>query len=104
MPHPLTTRIVGNKRPLVTLLWRPASQTLLQLGQQSLDGQLGATMVWHTWDQRLKAHFHLHCLVPAGALAEDGTRWVPTHPRFLFPVQALSTVFRATCLAAFQQA
>ena len=61
-------------------------------------------MVLHTWDQTLNAHFHLHCLVPAGALAEDGTRWVPTHPRFLFPVRALSTVFRAKFLEALQQA
>jgi hypothetical protein len=84
----------------LTLLFRTASQTLLQFGQQNLDGQLGAPMVWQTWDPTLHAHVHLHCLVPAGALAEDGTRWVPTHPRFLFPVQALSTVFRATFLAA----
>src|SRR5262249_16812754 len=56
------------------------------------------------WDQTLNAHFHLHRLVPAGALAEDGPRWVPTQPRFLFPVQALSTVFRAKFLAALQQA
>jgi Putative transposase/Transposase zinc-binding domain len=104
VPHTLNTLILGNKRPLLTLLFRTASQTLLQFGQQNLDGQLGATMVLHTWDQTLNAHFHLHCLVPAGALAEDGTRWVPTQPRFLFPVQALSTVFRAKFLAALQQA
>src|SRR5262249_16552523 len=38
------------------------------------------------------------------ALAEDGTRWVPTHPHFLFPVRALRMVFRAKCLTALQQA
>jgi Putative transposase/Transposase zinc-binding domain len=104
VPHELNALILGNKRLLLTLLFRTASQTLLQFGQQNLGGQLGATLVLHTWDQTLNAHFHLHCLVPAGALAEDGTHWVPTHPRFLFPVRALSTVFRAKFLAAFQQA
>ena len=104
VPHALNALILGNKRLLLTLLFRTASQTLLQCGQQHLGGQLGATMVLHTWDQTLNAHFHLHCLVPAGALAEDGTRWVPTQPRFLFPVRALSTVFRAKFLAALQQA
>jgi hypothetical protein len=103
VPHALNALILGNKRPLLTMLFRAASQTRLQFGQQNLGGQLGATMVLHTWDQTLNAHFHLHCLVPAGALAEDGPRWVPTHPRFLFPVQALSMVFRAKFLAALQQ-
>jgi hypothetical protein len=104
VPHTLNALILGNKRLLLTLLFRTVSQTLRQFGQQNLGGQLGATMVLHTWDQTLNAHFHLHCLVPAGVLAEDGPCWVPTQPRFLFPVQALSTVFRAKFLAAFQQA
>ncbi len=103
VPHTLNALILENKRLLLTLLFRTASQTLLQFGQHNLGGQLGATLVLHTWDQTLNAHFHLHCLVPAGALAEDGTHWVPTHPRFLFPVRALSTVFRAKFLAALQK-
>jgi hypothetical protein len=58
-------------------------------------------MLLHTWDQLLNAHFHVHCLVPGGALAADGSQWVPTHPRFLFPVEALGTVFRAKFLESF---
>lgn len=104
VPHALNALILDNQRLLLTLLFRTVRQTLLQFGQQNLGGQLGATMLLHPWDQTLNAPFHLHCLVPAGALAEDGPRWVPTHPRFLFPVRALSTVFRAKFLAAFQQA
>jgi hypothetical protein len=61
-------------------------------------------MVLHTWDQLLNAHFHVHCLIPGGALADDGTRWGPTHPAFLFPVKALGTVFRAKCLDALAHA
>lgn len=100
VPHALNALMLGHKRLLLTLLCRTVSQTLRPFGQHNLGGQLGATLVWHTWDQTLNAPFHLHCLVPAGALAEDGTHWVPTHPRFLFPVRALSTVFRAKFLAA----
>jgi hypothetical protein len=96
--------MLENTRLLLTLLFRTASQPLLQFGQHNLGGQLGATLVLHTWDQTLKAHFPLHCLGPAGALAADGTQGVPTHPRFLCPVRALSTVCRAKVLAAFQQA
>ncbi len=59
---------------------------------------MGITAVLHTWDQTLLDHFHLHCLVPAGALSFDRTRWVPARHNFLFPVKALSRVFRAKFL------
>jgi len=49
--------------------------------------------VLHTWDQTLLDHFHLHCLVPAGALSFDQKRWSPARKNFLFPVKALSVVF-----------
>jgi hypothetical protein len=88
LPHALNALVLGNKRQLLGLLFTAASQTLLQFGRHNLGGQLGGIMVLHTWDQLLNAHFHVHCLVPGGALADDGTRWVPTHPAFLFPVKA----------------
>lgn len=103
LPHELNPLVLGNKRALLDLLFQAASQTLLQCGRQSLGGQMASTMVLHTWDQLLGAHFHLHCLVPGGALVDEGTQWVPTHPRFLFPVQALGTVFRAKFLETFSQ-
>jgi len=104
LPHALNPLILGNQRRLLGLLFTAASQTLLQFGRHNLGGQLGGVMVLHTWDQLLNAHFHVHCLVPGGALADDGTRWVPTHPTFLFPVKALGTVFRAKFLEALGHA
>jgi hypothetical protein len=104
VPHALNALILDTNRLLLTLLFRTVSQTLLPFGQQPRGGQLGAILVLPTWDQTRNAHCHLHCLVPAGAWAEDGPRWVPTHPHFLCPVRALSTVFRAKFLTALQQA
>lgn len=98
LPHELNPLILGNKRLPLGLLFRAASATLLQFGRHNLGGQLGATMVLHTWDQVLKPHFHLHALVPGGVLAEQGTRWVSTHPKYLFPVTALGEVFRGKFL------
>jgi hypothetical protein len=87
----------------LTLLFNAASQTLVQFGHRTLGGQIGCTMVRHTWDQNLGAHFHVHCIMAAGALAADGTRWIEADPRFLFPVRALSTVFRGKFCAALAQ-
>jgi hypothetical protein len=94
VPHALNPLILTHKRPLLTLLFKAVSQTLVQFGQRNLGGQIGCTMVLHTWDQTLGAHFHVHCLMAAGALAANEVRWREADPRFLFPVRALSTVFR----------
>jgi Putative transposase len=59
---------------------------------------VGIIAVLHTWDQTLKDHFHLHCLVPAGALSLDHSRWILARKNFLFPITALSLVFRAKFL------
>jgi hypothetical protein len=59
---------------------------------------VGIIAVLHTWDQTLKDHFHLHCLVPAGALSLDHSRWIHARPNFLFPVKASSRVFRGKFL------
>jgi Putative transposase/Transposase zinc-binding domain len=94
VPHDLNPLILADKRPLLTLLFKAASQTLVQFGQRNLGGQIGCTMVLHTWDQTLGAHFHVHCVIAAGALSSTGERWIAAAPRFLFSVRALSTVFR----------
>ncbi len=69
-----------------------------------MDGLPGFIAVLHTWEQTLNAHFHLHCLIPAGALSFDQRRWIPARPTFLFPVKALSRVFRGKFLALLQGA
>jgi hypothetical protein len=106
LPHQLNG-LIGcrehNQRHLLNLLMHSAAQTLLQFGRSELGGTLGVTMVLHTWDQLLQPHFHVHCLVPGGALATDQTRWQPSHPRFLFSVHALSKVFRGLFLGGLQQ-
>ena len=95
LPHEVNPLVLANKRHLLGLLFQSASETLLDFGKRRLQGQLGAIMILHTWDQRLHPHFHVHALVPGGALADQGQRWNPTKSTYLFPVKALSTVFRA---------
>jgi hypothetical protein len=94
LPHELNDLVLAHKRPLLNLLFRAAADTLQEFAHNHYGGRLGFTMILHTWDQTLRPHFHLHALVPAGALATDGSRWVHGDPRFLFPVSALGKVFR----------
>ena len=98
LPHELNPLILVNKKPLINILFHSVWQTLAQFARRRLGGSLGITAVLHTWDQTLLDHFHLHCLVPAGALSFDRTRWVAARQNFLFPVKALSRVFRAKFL------
>jgi hypothetical protein len=103
LPHELNPIILANKRGLLSILFHATAETLAQFGRQNLGGKIGFTAVLHTWDQTLGAHFHLHCAIPAGVLAEDH-RWIHAQPRFLFPVRAVSRVFRGKFLDALRQA
>jgi hypothetical protein len=51
--------------------------------------------VLHTWGRNLSYHPHMHYLVPAGGLGNDGQTWLPARKNFLLPVKALSKLFRA---------
>jgi Putative transposase/Transposase zinc-binding domain len=103
LPHEFNRPILANKKIGLSLLFKAVSETLLEFGQRRFGGTLGIIAVLHTWDQTLKDHFHLHCLVPAGALAFDRGRWIAARKKFLFPVKALSRVFRGKFLALLQQ-
>jgi hypothetical protein len=104
LPHEFNRLILAHKKIVLALLFKAVSETLLEFGQTRLKGTLGIIAVLHTWDQTLKDHFHLHCLVPAGALSFDQSRWISTRKNFLFPFKALSRVFRGKFLALLQQA
>lgn len=104
LPHELNRLILAHKKIGLSLLFKAVSETLLEFGQRRLHGTVGITAVLHTWDQTLKDHFHLHCLVPAGALSPDHSRWIAARNNFLFPIKALSRVFRGKFLALLQQA
>ena len=104
LPHLFNGLILAHKKIVLSLLFKAVSETLLEFGQRRLGGTVGIIAVLHTWDQTLKDHFHLHCLIPAGALAFDHSRWIGARRNFLFPVKALSLVFRGKFLDLLKQA
>jgi hypothetical protein len=85
------------------LLFAAASQTLLEFGQNRFQAQVGITAVLHTWSQTLLDHYHLHCIVTGGGLSAEGARWAAASAHYLFPVRALSAVFRGKFCAGLQR-
>jgi Putative transposase/Transposase zinc-binding domain len=104
LPHELNGFILTNKKILLSHLFKAVGETLVEFGRTRLGGQIGFITVLHTWNQTLLDHFHLHCLVPAGALSFDQKRWTPARKNFLFPVKALSIVFRGKFLDLLKKA
>jgi hypothetical protein len=94
LPHELNTIILNNKKMMLNCLFAAASKTLLAFGENQLNGTPGFLAILHTWNQKLNAHFHLHCLVVGGVLA-DANRFIACTGDYLFSQHALSLVFRA---------
>ncbi len=103
LPHVLNGLIAQNQRALYNLLFGAASATLLEFGRNHLQAQIGVTAVLHTWSQTLLDHYHLHCVVTGGGLRLDGRGWRHANRHYLFPVRALSKVFRGKFCAGLQK-
>jgi hypothetical protein len=105
LPHELNILAQHSPRELYAMLFAATSETLVEFGRNPrwLGGEIAATLVLHTWGQTLTQHLHVHCLVAAGALSGTGA-WVRSRRGFLFPVKALSVVFRGKFLAALANA
>jgi hypothetical protein len=104
LPHELNLITLKNKSVMLNLLFKAVSETLIKFGRKELGGTLGFIAVLHTWDQQLKAHFHLHCLVPGGALCKKSKRWIPCKETYLFNQEALSLVFRGKFIDQLRRA
>ncbi len=101
LPPQINALAQGNSQIIYALLFQAVAQTLREFGANPrwLGGQLGATLVLHTWGQTLTQHLHIHAVVTGGALAAAGHWHSLTASGLLFPVKALSKVFRAKFLA-----
>jgi hypothetical protein len=108
IPHQLNALCLQNKRQLYAILFKAASETVLELGkdQKHMGAETGLITVLHTWGQNMMEHPHLHCIMPAGGLTEDKSNWV--HPAkgqdFFVHYKVLSAKFRGKFLDLLQQA
>ncbi len=96
-----------NKKLLYDLMMRSVKDTLLTFGvdpKQGINGKIGSILLQHTWTQQLTFHPHVHCIVPAGGLRANG-QWQHSKSKgnFLFPVRAMSRLFRGKLLAGIHK-
>ena len=106
LPEQLQPLALKNRRVMYDLLFRAASETLLELAAdpRRLGGQIGFTAVLHTWGQNLLFHPHLHGVVTGGGLSPDGQRWVAGREDYFLPVRVLGQLFRGKFLAGLKAA
>lgn len=107
LPHALNPLYGAHPQWVIDTLFACTAQTLTEFAANPrwLGGTPAVSLVLHTWTQDLRRHLHVHAVVACGALAADG-QWQPPAraPDFLFPVDALSPVFRGKFMAALRQA
>jgi len=106
IPEQLAPLALQNQRVCYGLMFRAVSETLQQIAADSrhLGAKIGVLAVLHTWSQNLMHHPHIHCVVPAGGLSPDGSRWIACRPKFFLHVRVLSRLFRGKLLALLRQA
>jgi len=106
LPHRLAPLVLQNKKVLYGLLLRTSAETLLEVARdpRHLGAEIGFFSVLHTWSQKLNLHPHVHCVVPAGGLSPDHTRWVRSRDNYFLPKEVLREIFRGKFVDALQQA
>ena len=98
VPHELLELFRFNRETMYNLLFEKAWETLclFAINPTFLGAKLGAIAILHTWDQQMNFHPHLHFIVPAGGIDQNG-QWKHSKQTgsFLFDVKEMSKVFSA---------
>lgn len=106
LPHGLNGLYGMHPRWVIDTLFACTAQTLSEFAandkwMSDSNGTPAFSLVLHTWTQDLQRHIHLHAVMACGVLAKEGHWSAPKRkPDFLFPVHALSKVFRGKFMAA----
>ena len=106
VPEQVAKIALANKKLVYDILFKTSSETLQTIAksEKHLGAEIGFLSVLHTWDQRLRHHPHVHCIVPGGGLSMEGDRWISSRSDFFLPVRVLSRLFRGKFLARLRAA
>lgn len=97
LPQIINTVAIHKPAQIYSMLFNAAWATIQDFGKDPkwLGGKMGMVCILHTWGQNLSLHPHLHCIVPGVAIDKKGYfKRIDTKRKILFPVRALSVMFR----------
>jgi hypothetical protein len=105
VPEELRGVLRTNQRDGYAALMQAAAQAIIELARdlRFVGANVGVLAVLHTWTQQLLYHPHVHCLVTAGGVTDDGRQWRQAKPDFLVPIKALAKLVRGKLRAILQQ-
>jgi len=103
--HVFNPLVWWNQEAMYSFLIDVAARLLKAYGQKYLGGELGFTVVVHTWGQTLQQHLHLHVIVTGGALVKtaNGYHWQRVKGKDLFPAIKFSADFRRAFCTGVQK-
>jgi len=106
LPSELNQVCLHHPKVIYSSLFKVAWATLQNFSEnpKHLGAKMGMISILHTWGQNMSLHPHLHCIVPGGGVTKNG-KWkqVKNKGKFLFPVKAMSIVFRAKYVAELRK-
>ena len=98
LPQELNGLCLKHPAELYNILFQAGKETISTFGNdpKHLGAKTGLIAVLHTWGQNLSLHPHLHCIVPGGGITQAGNwKQAKSDGTFLFPVKAMSKVYKA---------
>lgn len=104
LPQELNSYCLHHPKAMYDLLFRCSKETIACFAKDEnhLGAQPGMISVLHTWGQNLTLHPHVHMIVPGGGIDDTGLwKQVKGKGKYLFPVKAMSTVFKHKYMEAF---
>ncbi len=105
LPEELNRICMYAPEKIYPLLFSTAWSVMQSFSQnpKHLSANIGMISILHTWGQNLSLHPHIHCIVPGGGVTKAGF-WKTSRSKgkFLFPVKAMSKIFRARFAAGLR--
>ena len=95
--HVFNRLVWRNQKAMYDLVIRVAVEILKEYGRRYLGGEMGFSLVLHTWGQQMQRHVHVHFMVTGGALVKTAKgcyRWQAAKKAYLFPVKLMSAEYR----------
>ena len=106
LPEALNRLCMYEPKKMYDMLFATAWKVMQSFAhdRKHLGAETGMIAILHTWGQNLSLHPHLHCIVPAGGLTiRNKWKHARGDGKFLFPVKAMSKVFRGKFVAELRK-